>query len=104
VSSVYAYGKYFSFGIFSHAIYDPARDRQTQRATLTNPRMKQRGAEGAEGMVAQTSAGCREVSARVRTLSDLKSITTSLYRRIGSLQMDHPCFLLRAYAQDTWQD
>ncbi|KYN45060.1 hypothetical protein ALC56_00534, partial [Trachymyrmex septentrionalis] len=37
-------------------------------------------------------------------LSDLKSITTSLYLKIGSLQMDHPCFLLRTYAQDTWQN
>ncbi|EFN62919.1 hypothetical protein EAG_15812 [Camponotus floridanus] len=37
-------------------------------------------------------------------LSDLKSITTNLYRKIGSLQMDHPCFLLRAYAQDTWHN
>lgn len=37
-------------------------------------------------------------------LSDLKSITINLYRKIGSLQMDHPCFLLRAYAQDTWHN
>lgn len=42
--------------------------------------------------------------AYVHTLSDLKSITTNLYRKIGSLQMDHPCFLLRAYAQDTWHN